>query len=175
VAIQERLLEDLKDAMRSGDAPRREALRLLRAEIQREEIESQRLVAERALRAEPAGSEENVEAVERRSLSDEQVVGVLKRLVKRHEDAIEQFQKGNRPDLVAHEQAQLAVIQGYLTDLAPTMDRSEIEARARSAIEATGAHGRGDMGKVMGRLAGELRGKADMKLVNRVVQELLEA
>ena len=175
MAIQERLLEDLKSAMRSGDAPRREALRLLRAEIQREEIESQRLVAERALRAQPVGAEGDVEAIERTSLTDEQVVGVLKRLVKRHEDAIDQFEKGKRADLVAHEQAQLAVIQSYLTDLAPSMDRTEIEARARAAIEATGARGRGDMGKVMGRLAGELRGKADMKLVNRVVQELLEA
>jgi uncharacterized protein YqeY len=175
VAIQERLLEDLKSAMRSGDVPRREALRLLRAEIQREEMESQRLVAEKALRGQPAGAEDSIEAIERRSLSDEQVVSVLKRLVKRHEDAIDQFEKGNRADLVAHEQAQLAVIQSYLSDLAPSMDRAEIETRARTAIEATGARGRGDMGKVMARLAGELRGKADLKLVNRVVQELLEA
>ena len=148
MSIQDRLMDDLKAAMREGDATRREAIRMVRAAVLHEEKERQR------------------------PLNDVEVFQVLQRLVNRHQDSIEQFQKGGREDLVAHEQAQLAVVRSYLPQ---QMGREEIEPRVRAAIAETGASGRGDIGRVMQRLSGELRGKADLKEVNRVVQELLGA
>jgi uncharacterized protein YqeY len=148
MTLQERLMSDLKVAMRDGDQSRREAIRMLRAAVLNEEIDQQR------------------------RLNDDDVLRVVERVVKRHHDSIEQFQKGGRADLVAHEQAQLAVVKSYLPERMP---REEIEAHVKAAITETGARGRGDTGKLMQRLAGELRGKADLKEVNRVVQEQLGA
>jgi uncharacterized protein YqeY len=148
MTLQERLMSDLKVAMREGDPSRREAIRMLRAAVLNEEIDQQR------------------------RLNDDDVLRVVERVVKRHHDSIEQFQKGGRADLVAHEQAQLAVVKSYLPERMP---REEIEAHVKAAITETGARGRGDTGKLMQRLAGELRGKADLKEVNRVVQEQLGA
>jgi len=148
MSLQERLMADLRAAMREADVPRREAIRLLRAAVLNEEIER------------------------RRPLTDEESLVVVERLVKRHQDSIEQFRKGGRADLVAYEQAQLAAIQGYLPERLP---REEIAARVQAAIEETGARNRADTGRVMQRLAGELRGRADLKEVSRLVQERLGA
>ena len=148
MSLQERLVADLKTAMREGDASRREAIRMLRAAILNDEIDVGR------------------------PLSEDETLRVVERLVRRHHDSIEQFQKGGRADLVTHEQAQLAAIQTYLPQKMP---REEIEVHVRAAIDESGARGRGDTGKLMQRLAGELRGKADLKEVNAVVQELLGA
>jgi uncharacterized protein len=148
MTLQERLMADLKVAMREADPSRKEAIRMLRAAILNEEIERQR------------------------PLTDNEALGVVERVVKRHHDSIEQFQKGSRPDLVAHEERQLAVAQSYLPQ---KMAREEIEVHVKAAISDTGAQGRGDAGKLMQRLAGELRGRADLKEVNRVVQEQLGA
>jgi uncharacterized protein YqeY len=170
-AFEERLMADLKSAMRDGDTTRREAIRMLRAAILNEELELQR----QALEALQASSDQPLpedQAVPRRSLTDDETLRLFQRLVKRHHDSIEQFQRGGRSDLVAHEEAQLAIIQGYLPQ---QMGRDEIEALVRSVIAETGATSRRDMGKVMPRLTQELRGRADPREVNRVVQELLGA
>jgi uncharacterized protein YqeY len=148
MSLQERLMADLQTAMREGDATRREAIRMLRAAILNDEID------------------------QGRRLNEDETLRVVERVVRRHHDSIEQFQKGGRADLVTHEQAQLAAIQPYLPQKMP---RDEIEIHVRAAIDETGARGRGDTGKLMQLLAGELRGKADLKEVNRVVQELLGA
>ena len=148
MSLQERLMSDLRTAMREGDVPRKEAIRLLRAAILNEEIER------------------------RRPLTDAEALAVVERLVKRHRDSIEQFEKGGRADLVAYERAQLVAVESYLPDQLP---REEIEVRVRVAIEETGATGRADTGKVMQRLAGELRGRADLGEVSRMVRERLDA
>ncbi len=145
VALQEQVQSDLKEAMRLGQAERRDALRLLLAAFKNEQI---------ALG---------------HPLSDDEAQAVIRRLAKRHRESIEEFRRGQREDLVAREQAQLAVVQSYLP---LQMSTDEIAARARAAIEETGAHSRKDMGRVMGRLA-DLRGKADMAEVSRIVQSLL--
>lgn len=161
-------MDDLKAAMRGGDVTRREAIRMLRAEILKEEVEQQK----RAFDAR-GGEASGGGAVERRALSDAEIVGVVERLVKRHQDSIAEFKKGGRDDLIAHEESQLAVIAGYLpyTLYSP----AEIEDAVRRAIAETGASGPRDLGKVMPKLSGELRGKADMNQVRRVVQEMLGA
>jgi uncharacterized protein len=148
MSLQEQLMVDLQQAMRAADVPRREAIRMLRAAILNEEIEAQR------------------------PLDDGEAIRVIDRLVKRHRDSIELFEKGGRPDLVAHEQAQLAVIQAYLPE---RIGLADLEAQVRAAILQTGARGRSDSGKVMQLLAAQLRGKADLSEVNRIVREQLSA
>jgi uncharacterized protein YqeY len=148
LTLQDRLLTDLKAAMRGGDVARREAIRMLRAAILNEEIERQR------------------------QLTNDESIRVVERLVKRHRESIEQFERGGRPDLVAVEQDQLRTIQDYLPQQLST---DEIVQRVRAAIAATGANNASDSGKVMQRLASELRGKADLKEVSRLVREQLGA
>ena len=152
MTLQDRLIADLKVAMREHDVPRREAIRMLRAAVLNEEIER------------------------RRQLDDAQLRRVVERLIRRHEDSIEQFKKGGRQDLVEYEEAQLTTVRSYLahlprTELAP----EEVEARVRAAIAETGATGPADSGRVMQKLAAELRGQTDLKQVNQMVQELLRA
>jgi uncharacterized protein len=170
MSLQDRLMADLKVAMREGDVTRREAIRMLRAAILNEEVELQR----REFEARGAGGETDeaaAAAVPRRSLSDEQIVQAVERLVKRHQDSIAEFRKGGRADLIAREEGQLAVIAGYLPYRLYTRD--EIEAAVRAAIAETGASGPRDLGKLMPRLATELRGKADLNQVRQVAQDLL--
>lgn len=155
-------MADLKVAMREGDETRREAIRMLRAAILNEEVELQR-------RAFEAGRDQA--SVARRPLTDEESQRVVERLVKRHQDSIAEFRKGNRQDLVDREEAQLAVVVSYLPYR--LYGRAAIAVAVRAAIAQTGAQGPRELGKVMGRLSGELRGKADMNEVRQVAQELL--
>ena len=110
------------------------------------------------------------EIEKRRQLDDAEAIRVVERLVKSHQDSIDQFRKGGREDLVEYEQRQLATIQTYLPARLPP---EEIELQVREAIAAVGGQGPGDSGKVMQRLSAQLRGQADLREVSRRVPELL--
>lgn len=144
--LQERLFEDLKDAMRQRDDLRRSTLRLIRAAIQNEEI------------------------AQRKPLDDRGVTDVLSRLARQHQESIAEFQRGNRPDLVEREQAELGILRQYLPQ---QLTRQEIVELARRAIDEAGATGPTDLGKVMGRLMPQVRGRAEGAQVRQVVAELL--
>lgn len=144
--LQERLFEDLKDAMRQRDDLRRSTLRLIRAAIQNEEI------------------------AQRKPLDDGGVTDVLSRLARQHQESIAEFQRGNRPDLVEREQAELGILRQYLPQ---QLTRQEIVGLARRAIDEAGATGPTDLGKVMGRLMPQVRGRAEGAQVRQVVAELL--
>src|SRR4051794_6174811 len=101
MSIQERLVADLKVAMREGDVTRREAIRFLRAAVLNEELELQK----KEFDARASDADDEGDSVPRRGLTDEETLRVVERLVKRHRDSIEQFERGGRSDLVAHEQA----------------------------------------------------------------------
>lgn len=146
VQLRDRLLEDLKDAMRKGDILRRETIRFLRAGVVNQEIER------------------------RRPLSDAEVLEVVSRLVKQHRESIEEFKKGRRDDLVAKEEAELAILLAYMP---PQLTREDMRALAELAIQEVGATGPRDQGKVMSRLAPQLKGKADMGEASSIVQEML--
>jgi uncharacterized protein YqeY len=105
-------------------------------------------------------------------LDDAGVIGVLSKEAKRHRESIEAFKKGDRQDLISKEEAELSVIIEYLP---AQMSQEEITAVAQKAIEAVGAKGPSDKGKVMGRLMPEIKGKADGQQVNAIVSELLAA
>lgn len=144
--LKDRLNDDLKDAMRSHDMTRRDTLRLLLAAIKQVEVDT------------------------RKDLSDADLEQVLTREAKRRRESIEGFEKGGRADLVAKEQGELRLIESYLPQ---QMSRAEIESLARQAIAETGATAPAQMGAVMQKLMPQVKGKADGKLVNQIVRELL--
>jgi hypothetical protein len=144
--LQKRISEDLKQAMRSGDTLRRDTLRMLISSVK------------------------NAEIAKQSALNDADILGIISKEVKRHQESIDAFKKGNRADLVAKEEAEMAILQSYLPK---QMTRDEIVAAAREVIVAVGARGPGDKGKVMQQLMPRLKGKADGKEINEVVTELL--
>lgn len=146
--IEQQLNDELKDAMRAGDEVRRDAVRMLRAAMKNEEIEL------------------------RHPLTQEEAEHVVARLAKRHRESIEQFRQGNRPDLVAREETQLAVVERFLPQLMP---RDEVEAVVRETLAGLDLSGPRAQGAAMAALSPKLRGKADMKLVSEIVRSVLAA
>ena len=144
--LQEKLAADLKEAMKSRDKTRLEVIRMLRASVK------------------------NAEIAKQKSLEDSDILDVIAREVKRHRESITEFKKGNRQDLVEKEEAELAIIQGYLPQ---QMSHEEIVAAAQQVIEEVGARNPGDKGRVMQKLMPQLKGKADGREINEVVTELL--
>jgi len=114
----------------------------------------------------------NAEIAQQKPADDNKVLDVITKEVKRRRESIEAFKKGNRSDLVAQEEAELAVLMSYLPE---QMSRAEIMAAARQVVDAVGAKEPSDKGKVMSQLMPQLKGKADGKEVSEIVSELLAA
>ncbi|HEY7741428.1 MAG TPA: GatB/YqeY domain-containing protein [Burkholderiales bacterium] len=146
MTLKSRVNDDLKAAMRAGDARRRDALRLLLAAVKQREVD------------------------ERKELTDPDVVGVIERMIKQRRESIAQFEKGGRQDLAQNERYESDLLQGYMPQ---ALSDAEIAAAVADAIAATGAKGPSDMGKVMGALKGKLAGKADMSKVSSLVKTRL--
>ncbi|MGD9570434.1 MAG: GatB/YqeY domain-containing protein [Thermoleophilia bacterium] len=144
--VAARLDADLKDAMRAGDAVRRDAIRRARSALKNAEIEA------------------------RGPLSDDAAVKVLRGIVKQHKESIEQFTAGGRDDLVAQERREMEVVDAYLP---AQMDAAAIEAVVTEVIAAEGAAGPGDMGRVMKAVMSRVGGQADGKEVRVIVQRVL--
>ena len=157
--LQEQINTDLRAALRSGDDTRKSTLRLLLTAVRNAEIPPES--ADQA--NQPAGPQ-------RQALSDGAVLDIVRREVKQRRDSIDAYQKANRPDLVAQEEAEVAVLAGYLP---AKMSRDQIERVAREVITRVGAHGPADKGKVIPLVIAELRDKADGREINAVVTELL--
>lgn len=146
MSLKERLGEDLKAALRSGDERRKTAIRLVLTAVRYAEVASGR----------PS--------------DDAGILSVVSKQVKQNRESIEEFRKGNRPDLVAKEEAELAVLLAYLP---PAMSNEEIAEAARQIIQEMGAQGPADIGKVMPLLISRLAGRADGRQINAVVSGLL--
>jgi uncharacterized protein YqeY len=176
--LLERLTADLKDAMRAADVVRRDEIRGLIAQIKAEQqTKLTRLLSRQGLilhgdnavlSADQQADVDRLRATT--SLSHDEEQAVLAMRVKQHRQSIDGFTQGNRPDLVASEQAQLAVDQAYLPEQA---DAADVEQAIQDAIRESGAQGPREQGKVMSLLSARLRGKADMKAVSARVQALL--
>jgi len=145
--LKQKLTDDLKQAMRSGDKTKISVIRLVMSAIQ------------------------NTEIARRADLSDADILGVIAKEVKQRRESIDAFKQGERPDLVAKEEAEMAILQSYLPE---QVTREEIVAEARRIIEEVGAQGPGDKGKVMPRIIAQLKGRADGREINDVVTELLQ-
>lgn len=144
--LKQKLTEDLKTAMRGGDEVRRATIRLVMAAIK------------------------NTEIARQAPLDDGDILGIIAKEVRQRQESIDAFKKGNRPDLVVREEAEMAALNEYLPR---QMTREEITAAARRIIAEVGAQGPRDKGKVMPRLVAELKGKADGREINTIVTELL--
>lgn len=148
MTLEERLNADLKDAMRSRDEVRKLAIRSAKTAI----------------------TEAKVAGPELRALTDQDVLAIIVKQVKQRRDSIVEFAKGGRDDLIAQEQAEIAVLETYLPK---QLTEDEIRERARIVITELGVSDLKGIGPVMKRLSAELRGVADGQVVNRVVRELL--
>jgi len=146
VTLRERIQSDITAAMRSGDALRRDTLRMAESAIY------------------------NAEKRDRRSYSDDDVAGVLSREVKTRRESVEAFRKGGREDLASKEEAEIGILAAFLPE---QLSDAEIAGLVDEAIAATGAAGPRDMGKVMGWLAPRTRGKADGRAVSQRVGTVL--
>ena len=147
MSLRQRLDEDVKQAMRDKDEVRRDALRYIRSEIHNQEIASQTTLDD-----------------------DEGVSAVLSKQAQQRRESIEAFKEAGREDLVKKEEGDLAVILEYLPQ---QLTSEEIRELAREAIQAAGASGPADMGKVMGQLIPQTRGRAEGREVSEVVKEIL--
>ena len=148
MSLRSRLEEDQTQAMRNRDKSRLVVIRSLRSEIHNEEIARQA------------------------TLDEEGITGVLSRQAQQRRDSIEAFTSGNRQDLVEKEEAELAIITEYLPE---QMSREEITELVQRVIEEVGATGAGDIGKVMGVVMPQVRGKAEGRKVSAIAAEMLKS
>jgi hypothetical protein len=163
VSLKEKIQADIKKAMQDKDQIRVSVLRMVLAAVFNKEKEKRMKLAK---------SGEEIEKLEEMSkLTDEEVITVISSEAKKHKDSIEQYQKGNRPDLVEQEQKELEILEEYLPE---QMSEDEIRKLAKEKIDQLGASGLQDTGRVMGALMAQIKDKADGSLVSRIVQEELK-
>ncbi|HKK25819.1 MAG TPA: GatB/YqeY domain-containing protein [Gracilimonas sp.] len=148
--IQDKIISDIKEAMKAKEQDKLRVLRSLKAKLMEKEI------------SERKGGEAK--------LSDDQAVEVLMKAAKQRKESIEQFEDGGRNDLAENEKKELKIIEAYLPEM---MSEEEVREVVKEKIEQLGASGMQDMGKVMGPLMGQLKGKADGSLVSKLVKEEL--
>lgn len=148
MSLKEKILEDVKNAMRARDKERTGVLRLVTAAIKQVEVDS------------------------RSELDDEAVVIVLDKMAKQRRESLEQYESAGRDDLAAQERYELEVLADYLPE---PLDEAELERLVKEAISSTGASGMQDMGKVMGVLKPQVQGRADMKALSGAVRARLNA
>lgn len=145
-ALQDRIAEATKTAMKAREKERVAVLRLINAEIKRFEVD------------------------ERAEATDDVVLDILNRMQKQRNDSIKAFEEANRDELVAQEAMEITVIKEFLP---AALSEDEVKAIVTEAIADTGAASMKDMGKVMGKITGPLKGKADMGAVSALVKSLL--
>jgi len=171
MSLKDQLMQDLKEAMKAGDETRKATIRLLRAAVGQAEIEKRTAYFE-SQQARGIDPESLSLEASQFALGDEEVLLVLQKQAKQRRDSITEYQKAGRDDLVAAEQAELAVIESYLPR---QMSRDEIEAAVRRAAADLGTSNMAGMGLLMKHMMTELKGKADGRLVNEVVREVLSS
>ncbi|WP_027088281.1 GatB/YqeY domain-containing protein [Cohnella panacarvi] len=145
--LAERLNEDMKQAMRDGNKFRLSTIRLVRAAIKNQEIDL------------------------RRTLDDNETLSVLSRELKQRRDSLLEFKNAGREDLVSNVSAEIEIISEYLPK---QLNEEEIKAIVVQTMQETGASSKADMGKLMGALMPKVKGVADGKVVNGIVQQLLQ-
>lgn len=146
MTLRERITEEMKAAMRSGDKDRLGLIRMLQAAIKQREVD------------------------ERITLDDTQTLSVIEKMIKQRKESVVQFEAGHRADLVAKENAEIAALTAYLP---AQLGAAELDALIQEAIAATAAASVKDMGKVMAIVKGKAAGRADMGAVGARVKALL--
>ncbi len=147
MSLENKIQQDLKEAMKSGDRFKVQTLRGLMAQIKDERIK-----------------------LRPKELQEKDILTVLQRAVKRRKEAIELYQQGNRPDLIEKEQKELEIIQQYLPEQLSKEELQQIISQTISEVHATSIK---DMGKVMGAIMKKVQGRADGKEIQQLVRERL--
>ncbi|MCH9694984.1 MAG: GatB/YqeY domain-containing protein [Gammaproteobacteria bacterium] len=148
MSLKGQITEDMKSAMKAGEKDRLKVVRLILAAIKQIEVDT------------------------REQLDDAAVLAVLNKMVKQRRDSVDQFDKGGREDLSAIERAEIVILETYLPE---QMSAAELTAMVDAVIQASGATGIRDMGKVMGQIKAKAAGRADMGAVSATVKERLNA
>jgi hypothetical protein len=146
MSLKERITDDMKAAMRSGEKERLGVIRMITSAIKQREVD------------------------ERITLDDAQVLSVLEKMIKQRKESLVQFQAGNRQDLVDKESAEITLLQGYLPS---QLSDAEVDGLISDAIAASGAASIKDMGKVMAIIKGKAQGRADMAAVGAKIKARL--
>jgi uncharacterized protein YqeY len=147
MTLKTRITDDMKGAMRARATARLSTIRLLLAAIKQKEVDE---------RVEP---------------SDADIVAIIERMIKQRRESIAQFETGKRPDLVAHERAEIEILQSYMPQ---ALSDAEVDALIAGAVAQSGG-GMAAMGKVMAALKAQLAGRADMGVVSAKVKARLSA
>ena len=147
---RQRILADMRTALKAQDEVRLRTLRLVASALQKEEIDS--------------GQKAD-------GLEESKVIAIVQRQRKQRAEAIQQYETANRPELVQREQEELDILQEYLPE---QLDDAALLAAVESIVESTGASDISDMGRVMGKAMGQLKGKADGKRVQQLVTSILK-
>ena len=147
MSLKTQILDDIKTAMKGRDMETVSALRMVNSSLKNKEIE-----------------------VRPNELTEQDIIGVLKKLSKQRKDSIEQFQKAGRNDLVEKEQKELSVLEKYLPE---QMGEAQVATIVEACIAELGASSMKDMGKVMQAVTGKTQGSADNKLVSQIVKAKL--
>ncbi len=148
MSLNEKIRKDLEKALKEKDLVRISALRFLLSQIQNKEIELNK----------------------RNRLSDEEVVGVIRKQAKERQESIEAYRRGNRDDLVKKEEGELKILNTYLPQL---LSSGELEKIVSQTIEELGAKGPEDFGRVMGAVMGKVKGRADGQVVASLVKKMI--
>lgn len=146
MTLNERLSEDMKQAMKDKDKFRLSVIRMIRSSIK------------------------NIEIDQRKTLDDDEVLDILNREIKQRKDSLQDFEKAGREDLVDPLKAEIAIISEYMPQ---QLSEDEIKEIVQQTIQQVGASSKADMGKVMSALMPKVKGRADGKLVNQLVQQFL--
>jgi len=146
MSLKERITDDMKAAMRSGEKERLGLIRMITSAIKQREVD------------------------ERITLDDAQVLSVLEKMIKQRKESLAQFQAGNRPDLADKEAAEITLLQGYMPS---QLSDGDLEAMIGEAIATSGAASIKDMGKVMTIIKGKAQGRADMAAVGAKIKAKL--
>jgi uncharacterized protein YqeY len=146
MSLKEQITNDMKNAMRSKETERLNAIRLLLAAMKQKEVD------------------------ERIELDDAAIVAIVDKMIKQRKDSIAAFEQAARQDLVDKEKTELAVLIAYLPE---RLSAQELTAAVQAIVTELGATGPGDMGKVMGAVKTPLAGKADMGAVSAAVKAAL--
>jgi len=147
MTLKARITDDMKDAMRAKATARLSTIRLLLAAIKQKEVD------------------------ERVEVSDTDIVAIIERMIKQRRESVAQFEAGKRPDLVAHERAEIDILQSYMPQ---ALSDAEVDALIAAAVAQSGG-GMAAMGKVMAVLKPQLAGRADMGAVSTKVKARLSA
>jgi uncharacterized protein YqeY len=146
MSLKEKLLSDLKGAMKAKDSNRLNIIRRLKSEIKNQEINL------------------------KKELNDDDIISIISTLIKKGNEAIELFNKGNRADLSEKEQIEVDILKNYLPE---QVTEEDLRLRVQEVIKELGAESMGDLGRIMKILVPEFKGRADNKLVKNLVGEFL--